>query len=32
MEFIFKQTELETILIEACCLKKITKLIKEKKN
>ena len=32
MEFIFKQTELETILIEACCLKKITKLIKEKRT
>ena len=32
MEFIFKQTELETILIEACCLKKIAKLIKEKKT
>ena len=31
MEYIFKQTELETILIEACNLKTINKLIKENK-
>ena len=32
MEFIFKQTELESILIEACSLKNILKLVKEKKT
>ena len=32
MEYIFKQTELETILIEACSLKKITKLFKENRT
>ena len=32
MEFIFWQTELETILIEACCLEKIIKLVKEKRT
>lgn len=32
MEFIFKQTQLETILIEACSLSKIAKLIKEGKT
>lgn len=32
MEYIFKQTELETILIEACNLKTINKLIKENKT
>ena len=32
MEYIFWQTELETILIEACCLSKILKLIKEKRT
>ena len=32
MEFIFQQTELETILIEACCLHKIAKLFKEKRT
>lgn len=32
MEFIFQQTELETILIEACSLKKILKLIKERRT
>ena len=32
MEFIFWQTELETILIEACNLPKILKLIKEKRT
>ena len=29
MEYIFWQTELESIVIEACCLSKILKLIKE---
>jgi long-chain acyl-CoA synthetase len=32
MEYIFWQTELETILIEACSLPKIAKLVKEKKT
>ena len=32
MEYIFWQTELETILIEACCLEKIIKLVKEKRT
>ena len=32
MEYIFNQTELETILIEACNLSKIIKLIKEKRT
>ena len=32
MEYIFWQTELETILIEACSLQKILKLIKEKRT
>ena len=32
MEYIFWQTELETILIEACCLSKIIKLVKEKRT
>ena len=32
MEYIFKQTDLETILIEACSLKNINKLIKEKRT
>ena len=32
MEYIFGQTELETILIEACCLSKILKLHKEKRT
>ena len=32
MEYIFKQTDLETILIEACSLKNILKLIKEKRT
>ena len=31
MEYIFQQTDLETILIEACCLKNICKLAKEKR-
>ena len=32
MEYIFWQTELETILIEACSLAKIIKLVKEKRT
>ena len=32
MEYIFWQTELETILIEACSLAKILKLVKEKRT
>ena len=32
MEFIFQQTDLETILIEACSLKNINKLLKEKRT
>ena len=32
MEYIFKQTDLETILIEACSLKNINKLLKEKRT
>ena len=31
MEYIFNQTDLETILIEACSLKNINKLVKEKR-
>ena len=32
MKYIFDQTDLETILIEACSLKNINKLVKEKKT
>ena len=32
MEYIFPQTDLETILIEACSLKNINKLVKEKRT